>query len=284
MNTFLGCGAIFSEMQDSAEDERGVELFTDEDGEVKVFIDNSYIPSFNDTNEYSDYDLSNCLDTTIQEDIMKYSDFIQALGSEIIIPTLYSDDINGFQQYIEANNIKYFTSHEISKIGNQEKFNECSNRNDPIILKNPKLIITKDSLMPPKECWIRTAAIMLLADNIRKKLKQRLYVSSYWRPTCYNSKVSGAKYSDHIQARSLDLSFKTTKLRHEAQQYICDYYWKNKSDQFFSIFNHSDKLNISIGLGNTYMHLGLASRNGRRYWIYKSFYENNKTPQNCWKY
>jgi len=118
--------------------------------------------------------------------------------------------------------------------------------------------------------------------NKGKSTSSGIRVRNWWRPTCYNANVGGAKSSDHIQARGFDLDFKTPKERAVAQAYLCKMYREGKP------------LSLQVGIGCQTLHVGIGSpkrlsrypSDGSRFWKYGSL--NNCSikrikADDCWK-
>jgi len=197
-------------------------------------------------------------------EILEYGFIVQKLGGKIKDPSIYKKTMSGLQDFLNETGIKNFTAYEISHPGNMKRAKSCGIKN----------------LIPPRGCWLRTAALSLLAENIRNELKQKVKINSHYRTKCYNKKLGGSKRSEHLEARSIDLSYQSPEFRKIAMNYMCKNFWKD--DVFGLTGIKNSKLNFSIGIGYKYTHIGLGSKNGRRYWLYKSFVENEPLPKDCW--
>ena len=89
-----------------------------------------------------------------------------------------------FTDYIESLGIVYFTAAELLS------------RNTP---GGPKII------EPPRELWPNIVGTLVMADRIREELGHPLHVWSAYRTPEYNAMVGGAKRSEHMGFRALDL-------------------------------------------------------------------------------
>jgi hypothetical protein len=211
----------------------------------------------------------NCEGTSLLKDIITYGDMITNLGGSIEAPLNYNKDFVGLQKFLSDTGIQNFNAIEAGTPGSKIKAKECG-------LKH---------LIPARACWLRVAALLLTGDKIRSHLKSKIAITSLYRPACYNKKVKGTAKSDHLTARSMDLSFYDKEKRKSAADFICQNFWKDDLYNLSPDMNSSqidDTLNISIGLGGTYMHIGLSSPQGRRYWIYNSYVKAGGQSNNCW--
>ena len=210
-----------------------------------------------------------CEGTSLLKDIITYGDMIKNLGGSIEAPLNYDKDFVGFQKFLSDSGIKHFNSLETGTPGSKSYAKECG-------LKH---------LIPARACWLRVASLLLTGDKIRSHLDSKVIITSLYRPACYNKKVKGTAKSDHLTARSMDLSFFEKEKRKLAADFICQNFWKDDLYNLSPDMNSSnidDTLNISIGLGGTYMHIGLSSPQGRRYWVYNSYVKAGGQANNCW--
>jgi hypothetical protein len=214
-------------------------------------------------------EVASCEGTSLLKDVIVYGDMIKNLGGQIEAPLDYDDDFVGFQKFLTNSGVINFSAIEVGTPGSMSKAKECS-------LKH---------LIPNRACWLRVTALLLTGDKIRDHLDSKVAVTSLFRPTCYNKKVKGTKNSDHLTARSMDITFYSKEKRKKAADFICDNFWKddlyNLSPEM-SNASQDETLNISIGLGGTYMHIGLSSPHGRRYWVYNSYVKGGGQSNTCW--
>ncbi len=130
----------------------------------------------------------------------------------------------------------------------------------------------KRVLLPPKCRWPSGAIQGLLAGKLREVINDGdafgsngITLRNWYRPSCYNSKVGGAKSSDHMQARGFDLDFASPRQRAIAQKYLCDLYRKKP-------------FSLQVGIGCQTLHIGIGSpkrlknhhSDGSRFWTYGS--------------
>lgn len=205
-----------------------------------------------------------CDNNNIQTDILIFSDKIESLGGQINELSAYDQDVIGLQKFLTDSGLSDLNAQNFANAGTVSKMKSCD------------LV----DLTPPKSCWYRTLALGLLAEKISKDTGVQLELTSHYRSTCYNEKVGGSKKSDHIGAKAIDFSVEDEQQRHRIEQYICNEIWKE------NLFKESstEKLNnVSIGLGHTFMHIGLDSIHGRRHWVYDNYIQNNTMPSTCWK-
>lgn len=181
-----------------------------------------------------------------------FENVIRQLGGSAVKSTMFPKTIAGFQMYLDAVGVRYFSAREMTTPNHPDKAKQCG----------------FDHFLPPHEDWAKGAALALLADKLRALVNEPVKMRNWWRPSCYNSKVGGAAGSDHVQAFAVDLDFRSAQSRAKAQGYLCKNYW-------------SSDLQLSIGLGGVTIHLGILSPKGKRSWKYSSY---TKLPNsgNCW--
>ncbi|WP_164848224.1 D-Ala-D-Ala carboxypeptidase family metallohydrolase [Halobacteriovorax sp. HLS] len=205
-----------------------------------------------------------CENNNIQTDILIFSDKIESLGGQINELSSYDQDAIGLQKFLSDSGLTSLNAQDFARAGTQSTMKSCD------------LI----DLTPPKSCWYRTLALGLLSEKISEETGVQIELTSHYRSTCYNEKVGGSKKSDHIGAKAIDFSVKNEAERHRVEQYICNEIWK---ENLFKQSSEGQLNNISIGLGHTFMHIGLDSVHGRRHWIYDNYIQNNTMPSTCWK-
>ncbi len=193
-----------------------------------------------------------------------YATKIEDLGGNSVNPYIndtYSDDIIGFDKYLDDSGIKHFSAKEVAESGRASILKKCKMKN----------------LLPPKGCWVRSAVLLLMAEKIRSHIGRPILVTSHYRNKCYNKGLYEALdkkevNSDHLLARSIDLSVNDSRIgkievRRKIQSYLCDNFWFDR--YYNSIFNYYPyEPNISAGFGTTQIHLGLDSPKGKRAWSY----------------
>lgn len=208
-----------------------------------------------------------CSEYPSQKDIMEFGHAIEKLGGSFANPGSYQKDLIGFTKFLSDVGVKHFSAYEIVTPGNKNYARSCGIK----------------ILLPNKGCWLRSATLALIADKVRGNQGKAVKLTSHLRTSCYNKKVGGSRTSDHLSSRAVDLSFGSKSLRRKAQKFICETFWK---DDLIGLngLNLSDtgQLNISIGLGQSFMHVGLGSKQGRRYWIYKSYKNGGNIAETCW--
>lgn len=218
---------------------------------------------------------SSCSDADGTKEYYYYKKRIESLGGKSIFP--YSNDfpntVSGFQKFLKFTGIKHFSANEVSEGSNE-------------ILKTCQL----ESLLPPKNCWVRGAVLFLLAEEIRSSIGgYPLSVGSWFRSQCYNKElkkrnINVAAKSDHLLAKAVDLFYSgksgKVNIRKKIQEYVCTKYWKNP---LYTSMNFEDGTNpnLSIGIGNTSIHLGVDSPKGKRSWLYKSYPSSDMPLAEC---
>ncbi len=220
-----------------------------------------------DPNPKPDFFGYNCNRRASYAEYLYYERIIPYLGGTIISPykLIYTQDQKGFDKYLQDVGVRHFKAHEVIK------------SNHPNHLQTCKL---KD-LLPPKNCWMRSATLLLMADKIRRAINFPLSIESHYRPACYNEKIGGATDSDHIIAKAVDLvpfnknsltDNERFELRKKMQQVICDEFWFDPA------------LRASAGFGHRKVHLGIDSPRQRttlgRVWTYPAYWSDLDNPNN----
>lgn len=160
----------------------------------------------------------------------------------------------GLETYLKTTGIKYFSAREIMTPNNEADALKCG----------------LDNMIPHQCIWPAGAAMLSIFDKIREKIGGPVLFRNWWRPTCYNDLVAGAKASDHLLAKSMDIDFKSARDRAVAQKFVCEELWKKGE-------------NIQVGIGCNTLHIGLGSPRGKRFWVYGSIHNCPvKTLDNCW--
>lgn len=163
-------------------------------------------------------------------------------------------DKSGLQTYLNQTGIRYFSASEIMTPHSETDALKCGLEN----------------LIPHQCIWPAGAAMLSIFDKIRDLIGGPITFRNWWRPSCYNELVAGAKASDHLLAKSMDIDFKSAHDRAVAQKFICEELWKKGE-------------NVQVGIGCNSLHIGLGSPKGKRYWLYDSIYDCPvKTLDHCW--
>ena len=234
-----------------------------EDGEKIFFPDNQK------SNRRSVV-VDDCAKASTLKEIISYGHMIEKLGGIIFDSLEYENTTEGFQRFLSDVGVVNFSAKEMGYTDNIKKANEFGFEN----------------LIPPQGCWYRGAALALLADKLREEVDSSINLTSWYRPTQYNKYIGGSTASDHLQAKAIDLSTKgDVSKRIVMQKYICKNFWK---DDLFGLQawteNQNERLNISVGIAATFLHIGLGTIPGRRYWTYSSLYKVKNPRSRCWNY
>jgi len=99
-------------------------------------------------------------------------------------------NLPNLQSYLDSHDIEHFTAKEITWL--------------------PRL---NKSQIPPLEIWGNIIPTLKLADAIRKEWGKPVRVFSGFRTVAYNSAVGGAKNSQHLYFRALDISPQNGEVR-----------------------------------------------------------------------
>ncbi len=220
-----------------------------------------------DPDQKPDFFSYDCETQTSFAEYLYYERMIPHLGGNIVSPydLIYTQDESGFDKYLQDVGVVHFKANEVIQSNHPNHLRTCG-------LKN---------LLPPKNCWMRSATLLLMADKIRRAINFPLSIESHYRPVCYNKLIGGATKSDHIIAKAVDLvpfnkenltEVERFNLRKKMQASICDEFWFDPA------------LRVSAGFGYKKVHLGIDSPRQRttlgRVWTYPAYWSDLTDPQN----
>ena len=172
-----------------------------------------------------------------------YDQAIDYFGGTRVDPTRYPVTQEGFGEYIHDVGVEHFDA------------DEMLSPNEP----DDAAAVGMDILLPPHRWWPRGAALGLLSDKIRERVGSAVWMRNWFRPRPYNDRVASADLSDHITASSVDLDYSSAADRRTAEEFL------NELDD-------ADRwLQLSLGLGNVSIHVGMLSLRHRRRWHYDSY-------------
>lgn len=187
-------------------------------------------------------------------ELASYDRIIQRFGGANANASKFARNEEGLQSYLDKVGIRYFSSNEIMTPNNEADALKCGLQN----------------LIPPTCIWKNGAALMSVFERIRELIAGPIMFRNWWRPSCYNSLVDGAKASDHILAKSFDIDFRKPHDRAVAQKFLCEELWKKGE-------------NVQVGIGCNSLHVGLGSPKGKRFWTYPTMKNCPvKSIDNCW--
>lgn len=201
-------------------------------------------------------------------DAIDHAFLIAHFGGTVVDAFEYSDDLAGFQLYLDDVGVQYFSANEITSPNNPSAAHQCG----------------YDILLPEQAGWERIGALALLSDQLRALVDEPVFMRNWWRPPCYNNLVGGAAGGDHPDADAVDLDFSSATSRAAAQAFLCENYWSQDIVAPEEIAPGTDldpRLNLSVGMGGATLHVGLLSANGRRFWFYGSYTEEPGSGD-CW--
>jgi len=207
---------------------------------------------------YSKLGSGGCKDMTKSE-VDSAIKIIERLNGSRVSPYDYPKSESGLDDYLRDTGVKmeYFSAREMITPHNRRAAKACGQK-----------------VLMPKRCrWISAAVQGMIASEMRVRVGSAIKIRNWWRPSCYNKRVSGAKRSDHIQARGFDLDFASPNARAKAQNWLCQFY---KSSPF----------SLQTGIGAVTLHVGVGSPKGTRYWTYGSLrrggVKKRESSDDCW--
>ncbi|WP_372655846.1 D-Ala-D-Ala carboxypeptidase family metallohydrolase [Halobacteriovorax sp.] len=209
------------------------------------------------------FEEDSCESNNILRDVLIFGEKIKSLGGNVLDLDEYGADEVEFQKFLTDSGVQSMSAMDIANSGTKSTMKSCNEKN----------------MIPPKSCWYRSLAFSLLKDKIEDETGVNTTLTSHYRSSCYNNKLGGAKKSDHISAKAMDFSMGNQENRHQVEKFICDKLWK---ENYFMDSETEALSNVSIGLGKTYIHLGLDSTHGRRHWVYNDYAKANNMPATCW--
>jgi hypothetical protein len=185
-------------------------------------------------------------------------EMVEYFGGSVVDPMNYPQTEDGLQRFLDDVGVsRRFTAAEMVRPNNHGAARACG---------------YQSGLIPPRCRWMSGAIQGLLAMELRKVIndgdlngQNGISLRNWWRPSCYNGRVGGARSSDHIQARGFDLDFADDHQRAKAQNYLCQLYKERQ-------------ISLQVGIGRITLHVGLGSpkrlsnypADGSRYWTYGS--------------
>ncbi len=182
----------------------------------------------------------------VDSETRQWQNILKEHGGKVMNPSKYAENESGFNQYMRDSGLQDHSPLKIITPNNSSAAKRCG----------------YSKLLPPRSEWIRGAALAMWTQRMGRVAGDTPRVRNWYRPTCYNSAVGGAKSSDHIQARAFDLDFSSSSARRKAQNWLCQY-WKSS-------------LNMQVGLGGVTIHIGALSPRGKRNWYYGSYGDSDK--------
>lgn len=200
--------------------------------------------------------------------VIDHAYLITRFGGNDVDPTTFPETQAGFQAYLDAVGVVHFSAAEYVEPNNPQVAADCG----------------YTILLPDHGYWRKAAALGLLADQLRDLVAEPVILRNWWRPPCYNAGVGGAAGGDHPDGDAVDLDFLSARSRADAQGLLCETYWKRDlvaPEDIAPGSNLNPRLNLSVGLGGVTIHLGVLSRNGRRFWKYDS-YTALSGSGDCW--
>lgn len=236
------------------------------DSDAAIFADAYVAADANESDEDSGVWMEDAGTRLVSE--IDHEFLIYHFGGNPVDASSFADDESGFQAYLDAVGVTYFDAAEIVTPSHPQAAADCGYM----------------ILLPDQGQWEKIGALALFADRLRELVGEPVWMRNWWRPDCYNAAVGGAPGGDHPDADAVDLDFLSATSRAAAQAYLCSEYWLQNivsPDEIEPDADVDPRLNMSVGLGGATIHLGVLSRNGRRFWTYGS-YTQEANSGSCW--
>jgi hypothetical protein len=167
---------------------------------------------------------------------------IRLFGGDVIDPLALPRTEQGFQGFLAATGVRHFTASEVVR----------PKANRRALARS----LGYELLLPEQAWWPRGAALLLLADELRRVVNEPVACRNWWRPGDYNAAVGGAPEGDHPSAHAVDLDYRSETSRRKAEGRLRE------------LDREQPWLRLSLGLGARTTHVGIDSPKGRREWHY----------------
>jgi hypothetical protein len=146
-------------------------------------------------------------------------------------------DHEALTEFLQANGIEHFTGREV-----------CTLRRLGEVVEPP-----------PREWWDRIVPTLKIAEEIRAELGCPLIVGNGFRPAALNKRVGGARRSQHLFFRALDLDLPVNRRSHAEDFYRL---------AALAYLKHGEEHRVGLGLyrpwKGTRVHIDTGYR--RRHW------------------
>lgn len=162
---------------------------------------------------------------------------IEHLGghSEAMVPTERTEE--AWARYLLAVGVKYFTAGELCAYA--ESVGE-----------------RRDLVVPPLHLMAHSAAVLLLADEVRRTVGSPVRAKWLYRGEALNARRKGAKDSDHVSAAAVDLLVPKEQIARVLVGVVYPLY-------------ATDWLEVAHGVDwRGLLHVGLLAGRGQRVWTY----------------
>jgi len=174
--------------------------------------------------------------------------FSKSIGSSDRI----SEYLDKFDDFLEACGVRYFSALEVCTPSSSSQ--EVASRTGSIKSMHRGQFV----LVYPVLLWQPMACVVVLADEIREALGAPITLRNGMRPWWINQQVAGSGIaSDHPMTAAVDLDLSKSGDLSRAHA---------KARSLYDL--HAEDLDISLGLGETVVHLGIHSPHGHRRWSY----------------
>lgn len=162
------------------------------------------------------------------------------------------DYLEALQAYLDAIGVEYFTALEVSTPSQSSQQVAAKTGADRSLYRGQFVLVL------PVWLWPSMGAVVLLADKIRRAHGAPVIMRNGVRPWWINQQVAGSGIaSDHPQTAAVDLDLSQDGDAQAAHAMALELYKL-----------HAKDLDISMGLGDTVVHLGVHSPHGHRRWSY----------------
>jgi hypothetical protein len=154
------------------------------------------------------------------------------------------------ETYMQDHGVSFFSVREVVEPHDQNKAREAG----------------FGDLVPPLHLWPWAILVLKVGDRVRGHVGKPVVLRNLYRPMSYNRLVakSGIR-SHHPNAAAGDFDFPTADDRRDAEHLIR------------SLSADHPELEMSLGLGERSLHVGILSPNGHRHWFYDS-YPDRRVP------
>jgi hypothetical protein len=168
---------------------------------------------------------------------------IRYFGGKVVPVAPFAASVQGLQRYLRASGVRRITAAELTAPHHPDIADKYGYK----------------AFLPDREWWPRGAALALAAERIQRVTGRRLRIRNWWRPQPYNldEVVGGASGSDHVTATAVDIDYPSIASCQRATTWLR------------SLARRQPWLQLSLGVGPTVTHVGIASPHGAREWQYQ---------------
>lgn len=187
----------------------------------------------------------------------------EGLTSELLEPTRYNSTPVGFGRWLQACGCWHVSTATELVQPPSDVLHLYSEAGRPSLVP-PRIVRWPDGR---RVCgWSAMAAVVLLCDQYRRRLKLPIHYRHGYRPERWNRKLSGAEHSDHLFACAVDIVLVDDSARRQVLKWVREEEWDSGalglSVGSRAIDSHGRKIHIGLWAPRT------VAREHQRTWVY----------------